>query len=130
MPLIRGAPPAVFVARGAEDQRPRREVDVDKASAVAASPTYEDELRGLRAPALLFLCPYVDTDGRRAWELFKPIPGEYYHQQGEVFTVACLCGARPELRVGELRECGGGCERFFLATNRSVLVFGGPRATA
>ncbi len=43
-------------------------------------------------------------------------------------AVACACGEVVPIDVGEVVECPGGCERWFLATESSVRVARWPRA--
>lgn len=69
---------------------------------------------------------------------FGPVPQSHFATLGEdARVVACPCGRRPVLSLGELRGCEGArqwvpdhaargrCARTFIATNRGVLVTGG-----
>jgi hypothetical protein len=70
-------------------------------------------------------------------EQMRTVPAEYQveHEDGRV--IACLCGRRPVLALGELKTCcrarawvptRAGCDRSFLASRRVTFVLGGPRS--
>jgi hypothetical protein len=53
-----------------------------------------------------------------AQQFAKAVPDEY--RLGPV--VLCVCGELTALDVGEVAECTGGCDRWFLRTETSVRV--------
>lgn len=73
--------------------------------------------------AALRLC--VDREkGMSLAQLFRPVPREYVglaarlNDRSEVAFVACPCGVAVE--VGRLRECPGGCGRWFTSDDRGA----------
>lgn len=67
-------------------------------------------------------------------EQLRLVPAEYTGEVEEGRVVACVCGRRPVLALGELRTCAAarawvpsraGCGRVFLASRRCVFVLGG-----
>lgn len=67
----------------------------------------------------------------------RVVPAQYTAEVDHQRVVACVCGRRPVLGLGEMRACSrarawiptrAGCERVFLASRTVTFVLGGPKS--